>query len=81
MRNKFPGPCYRCGGTVHKNEGHFERYGNGWRTQHADCAIKYRSRKDKQRKTIYEALKEKLQREPNHREMCEEVKRILKETL
>lgn len=29
--------------------------------------------------TIYEALKQKLGREPTHKELVEEVKRILKE--
>ena len=29
--------------------------------------------------TIYEALKAKLKREPSHRELCDEVKRILEE--
>lgn len=29
--------------------------------------------------TIYEVLKEKLNREPTHNEICEEVKRILRE--
>jgi hypothetical protein len=29
--------------------------------------------------TIYEALKAKLQREPTHRELCDDVKRILSE--
>jgi hypothetical protein len=42
MRNKYPGYCYRCGGYVAKKEGHFERYKNTWKIQHADCAIKYR---------------------------------------
>lgn len=40
MRNKFPGPCYRCGKIVLKGAGHFERHQGGWRTQHADCAVK-----------------------------------------
>lgn len=31
------------------------------------------------KKTIYEVLKEKLKREPTHNELCEEVKRILRE--
>jgi hypothetical protein len=39
MRNKYPGICYRCGGNVGIGDGHFERYGNGWRLQHAKCAI------------------------------------------
>lgn len=44
MRNRFPGPCYRCSKWVAKGEGHFERYKRGWRLQHADCAIKYRKK-------------------------------------
>lgn len=31
--------------------------------------------------TIYEALKAKLGREPSHAELCDEVKRILKEAI
>lgn len=42
MRNRYPGSCYRCGGTVVAGDGHFERNGRGWRTQHASCAIKHR---------------------------------------
>lgn len=42
MRNQFPGVCYRCGKTVPAKEGHFERHIGTWRTQHVDCAIKYR---------------------------------------
>lgn len=42
MRNRFPGTYYRCGGHVAKGADHFERYQGGWRTQHADCAIKAR---------------------------------------
>ena len=42
MRNTHPGTCYRCGKGVREGEGHFERHGRSWRTQHADCAIKYR---------------------------------------
>lgn len=45
MRNKFSGYCYRCGGFVDRGEGHFERKRNGWRLQHADCAVKYRGTK------------------------------------
>ena len=53
-RNKYPGTCYRCGKTVPAGEGHFERIpvrkrqdgrapeSGKWRTQHAECAIKYR---------------------------------------
>jgi hypothetical protein len=42
MRNRYPGICYRCGKTVAKGDGHFERHKGSWRTQHADCAIKAR---------------------------------------
>lgn len=42
MRNKFEGVCYRCGDIVKPKAGHFERWGGGWRVQHAECAIKYR---------------------------------------
>lgn len=42
MRNQHPGYCYRCGGWVEPQAGHFERYNGYWRTQHAQCAIKYR---------------------------------------
>lgn len=50
MRNKFAGPCYRCGETVEPGQGHFERIplkqrkpgDPKWRTQHAECAIKHR---------------------------------------
>ncbi|MBC2163457.1 hypothetical protein [Listeria booriae] len=42
MRNKYHGECYRCGKDCQPGAGHFERYKSGWRTQHADCAIKYR---------------------------------------
>ena len=43
MRNKFAGICYRCGERVEVGAGHFERHNGGWRTQHADCAIKHRN--------------------------------------
>lgn len=45
MRNRYPGTCYRCGQTVGKGNGHFEKVKgtrNQWRVQHANCAIKYR---------------------------------------
>jgi hypothetical protein len=45
MRNKHPGVCYRCGQVVGIGAGHFERHQGGWRTQHADCAIKARNKK------------------------------------
>ena len=47
MRNQYPGICYRCGDRVEAGAGHFERhpsvFGN-WRTQHADCAIRWRAK-------------------------------------
>jgi hypothetical protein len=46
MRNRFPGTCYRCGKPVAAGEGHFERHRGGWRTQHADCAIKARKERE-----------------------------------
>jgi hypothetical protein len=42
MRNKFPGTCYRCGELCPAGHGHFERYLNGWRVQHAICAFSAR---------------------------------------
>lgn len=43
MRNKYPGECYRCGKWCEAGDGHFERIpGNGWRVQHARCAIIFR---------------------------------------
>jgi len=47
MRNQYPGKCYRCGCNVETGKGHFERFGNGWRLQHAGCAITHRARKSK----------------------------------
>lgn len=47
MRNAYPGMCYRCGDKVEVGAGHFERHptANGkWRTQHADCAIRWRGK-------------------------------------
>lgn len=46
MRNKFAGKCYRCGSIVAPGDGHFEKYRNGWRTQHATCAIEFRGQRD-----------------------------------
>jgi len=46
MRNKYKGICYRCGKEVEPGKGHFERKDGTWRVQHAECAIKYRRRKD-----------------------------------
>jgi hypothetical protein len=45
MRNKHPGTCYRCNQRVEVGQGHFERHAGGWRTQHADCAIKAKQAK------------------------------------
>ncbi len=50
MRNKYPGMCYRCNKMVGSWQGHFERYQGGWRTQHADCAIKAREQKQATKK-------------------------------
>ena len=46
MRNQFPGTCYRCQEHVAAGEGHFERFRNGWRVQHATCAIEMRGTPD-----------------------------------
>ena len=50
MRNRYPGVCYRCGKTVEKGEGHFEKvrgsWPTKWRTQHAECAIAAREQRD-----------------------------------
>lgn len=46
MRNKFPGPCYRCGARVDTGAGHFEKFGAGWRVPHATCAIEMRGTPD-----------------------------------
>lgn len=45
MRNKHPGTCYRCNLRVEGGQGHFERHKGGWRTQHAECAIKAKQEK------------------------------------
>ncbi len=37
MRNKYPGPCYKCHVWVDARAGHFERHKGGWRIQHAEC--------------------------------------------
>lgn len=49
MRNNYPGPCYRCAITVAAGEGHFERFRNVWRLQHATCAIENRGTPDPER--------------------------------
>lgn len=45
-RNRYPGPCYRCGEWVPAGEGHFERLAGHWRVQHASCAIEMRGTPD-----------------------------------
>lgn len=55
MRNKFPGSCYRCGVWVNTGAGHFERFGAGWRVQHATCAISHRGTPDPAREALTEA--------------------------
>lgn len=52
MRNRFPGTCYRCGERVEIGAGHFERFQEGWRTQHAGCAIKHRGVPDPAREAV-----------------------------
>ena len=47
MRNKYPGTCYRCSLEVAAGDGHFEKHPSAfgkWRTQHADCAIRWRGK-------------------------------------
>ena len=47
MRNRYSGPCYRCGKNVAVGAGHFESIPFGrWRVQHADCAIEWRGKSD-----------------------------------
>jgi hypothetical protein len=45
MRNKYKGPCYKCGQVVEVGAGHFERIRGGWRTIHADCVFTQREEK------------------------------------
>jgi len=52
MRNRYPGVCYRCNSFVPAGDGHFERFGNSWRVQHATCAIKHRGRVDQEREAL-----------------------------
>lgn len=52
MRNHFPGICYRCHKPVAIGEGHFERMGRIWRTQHATCAIEHRGEPDPSREAF-----------------------------
>mgnify|MGYP003418643531 CR=1 FL=1 len=55
MRNRYPGPCYRCAGWVEAGAGHFERLGRVWRVQHAECAIQFRGVRDEARERQCEA--------------------------
>ena len=59
MRNRYPGPCYRCGETVAAGEGHFERFVGGWRVQHVTCAIEFRGTPDPARQA-YQARRDEL---------------------
>jgi len=52
MRNKYAGVCYRCSQTVKPGDGHFERFGSGWRVQHACCAILHRGKPDPAREAL-----------------------------
>jgi len=52
VRNRYPGPCYRCGENVEAGAGHFERFGRIWRVQHAECAIKFRGTPDPERQRL-----------------------------
>lgn len=63
MRNRYPGTCYRCGQHVAAGEGHFERCGGGWRTQHADCAIRWRGKPPPTREEAAAARAERGERE------------------
>lgn len=42
MRNSYEGVCYRCGGVVAKNAGHFERFGKHHRKRHPDAPFTVR---------------------------------------
>jgi hypothetical protein len=35
-KNKYAGPCYRCGARVEAEAGAVERGGNGWKARHLD---------------------------------------------
>lgn len=60
MRNKYAGVCYRCGKTVSGGEGHFERFRQTWRTQHASCAIEFRGTPDPEREADRQRRLERL---------------------
>lgn len=57
MRNRYPGTCYRCGQFVLAGAGHFERHNGGWRTQHAECAIKFRHLSTEEQAALSAALR------------------------
>ena len=46
MRNKLPGPCFRCEDIVEPGDGYYQRVkiaGKwGWHTQHKTCALRWR---------------------------------------
>lgn len=52
MRNSHPGLCYRCKKWCVAGDGHFERFGGGWRVQHATCAIEHRGTPDPDRQAL-----------------------------
>lgn len=52
MRNGYSGTCYRCNMLCEVGDGHFERFGRGWRVQHASCAILYRGEADPARRAL-----------------------------
>jgi hypothetical protein len=52
MRNKYAGTCYRCGEHCAAGDGHFERFGQGFRVQHASCAIEHRGTPDPAREAL-----------------------------
>ncbi len=58
MRNKFPGECYRCRLWVPAGDGHFEKFGSGWRVQHATCAIEMRGVPDPAREARAQRIRE-----------------------
>jgi hypothetical protein len=45
VRNKYPGPCYRCKKTVPAGVGHFERSHGKWLLIHAECVFEQRREK------------------------------------
>lgn len=60
MRNKFSGPCYRCGKEVRIGDGHFQKHGAKWLLQHAYCAIQYRN----QRQLLDDEMRRRM-KDPN----------------